>query len=99
MLNSCLTDHWTSTELDLWQKVMTKPREQTFSPIAKPTIIQIVLNLALFHDWKVKTLATNNNFLNGDLEEEVYTSQPLGFVNSQKPHYLCKLKKAIHWLK
>ena len=41
----------------------------------------------------------NNAFLNDILIEEVYMAQPEGFVNSAKPHHICKLKKAIYGLK
>ncbi|GJV33956.1 retrovirus-related pol polyprotein from transposon TNT 1-94 [Tanacetum coccineum] len=38
-------------------------------------------------------------FLNGNLREEVYVSQPNGFVNPDKPNYMYKLKKALYGLK
>jgi len=38
-------------------------------------------------------------FLNGDLEENVYMNQPMGFLIEGKEHILCKLKKSIYGLK
>nr|GFC82200.1 retrovirus-related Pol polyprotein from transposon TNT 1-94 [Tanacetum cinerariifolium] len=38
-------------------------------------------------------------FLNGNLWEEVYVSQPDGFVDSDKPNHVYKLKKALYGLK
>ncbi|GJU29387.1 retrovirus-related pol polyprotein from transposon TNT 1-94 [Tanacetum coccineum] len=38
-------------------------------------------------------------FLNGNLREEVYVSQPDGFVDPDKPNYVYKLKKALYGLK
>nr|GEX08391.1 hypothetical protein [Tanacetum cinerariifolium] len=38
-------------------------------------------------------------FLNGELKEEVYVSQPKGFVNQDNPLHVYKLKKALYGLK
>ncbi|GKB16935.1 retrovirus-related pol polyprotein from transposon TNT 1-94 [Tanacetum coccineum] len=38
-------------------------------------------------------------FLNGELKEEVYVSQPEGFVNQEYPSHVYKLKKALYGLK
>nr|GEX10580.1 retrovirus-related Pol polyprotein from transposon TNT 1-94 [Tanacetum cinerariifolium] len=38
-------------------------------------------------------------FLNGELKEEVYVSQPDGFVDQQYPSHVYKLKKALYSLK
>ncbi|GKA86365.1 retrovirus-related pol polyprotein from transposon TNT 1-94 [Tanacetum coccineum] len=38
-------------------------------------------------------------FLNGNLREEVYVSQPDGFVDKDNPNHVYKLKKALYGLK
>ncbi|GKA78289.1 retrovirus-related pol polyprotein from transposon TNT 1-94 [Tanacetum coccineum] len=38
-------------------------------------------------------------FLNGELKEEVYVSQPEGFVDPDHPHHVYRLKKALYSLK
>ncbi|GJW00107.1 retrovirus-related pol polyprotein from transposon TNT 1-94 [Tanacetum coccineum] len=38
-------------------------------------------------------------FLNGELKEEVYVSQPKGFVDQDNPSHVYKLKKALYGLK
>nr|GFA88813.1 retrovirus-related Pol polyprotein from transposon TNT 1-94 [Tanacetum cinerariifolium] len=41
----------------------------------------------------------NTTFLNGKLKEEVYISQPEGFVDKDNPSHVYKLKKALYGLK
>ena len=38
-------------------------------------------------------------FLNGNIDEEVYIEQPLGFETKDRKEYVCRLKKALYGLK
>ena len=38
-------------------------------------------------------------FLQGNLEDEIYMEQPEGFVDEERPDYVCKLNKSIYGLK
>lgn len=67
---------------------------ETFSPVIKPTIIGIILTIALYKDWSMRQLDVNNAFLNGELKEQVYVEQPPGF--QQDKNYVCKLNKTIY---
>lgn len=72
---------------------------ETFSPVIKPTTIQIVLSLVVNFNWRVRQLDIRNAFLNGDLNEEVYMKQPLSFVDSAHPSHVLKLHKVLYGLK
>jgi hypothetical protein len=38
-------------------------------------------------------------FINGELDEEIYTDQPIGFVAKGKERKVCHLKRSIYGLK
>ncbi|MDV3193983.1 MAG: reverse transcriptase domain-containing protein, partial [Sweet potato little leaf phytoplasma] len=71
----------------------------TFSPVIKPPTVKIILTLAVSHGWPVRQLDINNAFLNGKLKENVYMVQPQGYVDLNRPHYICKLNKTLSGLK
>ena len=72
---------------------------ETFSPVVKHATIRLIFTLAITHIWDIQHIDVNNAFLNGDLEERVYMAQPKGFVDPHKPHFVCKLSKALYGLK
>jgi hypothetical protein len=73
--------------------------DDTFSPIVKPTTIQLILYLIVSQDWVLHQLDVQNVFLHDILEEVLYMKQPPRFVNSALPSYHCKLDKALYGLK
>jgi histone deacetylase 1/2 len=73
--------------------------KETFSPVVKPSTIRVVLSIDVSKNWCVKQMDINNAFLNGKLIEDVYMSQPEGFVDSAKPHHVCKLTKSLYGLR
>ncbi|KAH9745091.1 retrovirus-related pol polyprotein from transposon RE1 [Citrus sinensis] len=72
---------------------------ETFSPVVKAATVRVVLSLAVMNQWQIRQVDVNNVFLNGDLIEEVYMSQPEGFIDSKRPDFVCKLHKALYGLK
>ena len=72
---------------------------ETFAPVAKLNTIRVLLSLVVHLDRPLFQLYVKNAFLNGELEEEVYMSLPLGFEEDKKNRMVCKLKKSPCGLK
>ena len=73
--------------------------DETFSPVAMLKSIRIMLAIAAFYEYEIWQMDVKTSFLNGDLEETVYMSQPEGFVVSGSEGKACKLLKSIYGLK
>ncbi|GJW34001.1 retrovirus-related pol polyprotein from transposon TNT 1-94 [Tanacetum coccineum] len=73
--------------------------EESFAPIARLEAIRIFLAFATHMNIVIYQMDVKTAFLNGNLREEVYVSQPDGFVDPDKPNYVYKLKKALYGLK
>ena len=58
-----------------------------------------MIALATKHKWKIHQLYVKSSFLNGELKEEDYFLQPIGFVKKGQKHIVCRLKKALYGLK
>ncbi|GJU32161.1 putative ribonuclease H-like domain-containing protein [Tanacetum coccineum] len=73
--------------------------EESFALVARLEAIRIFLAFAAHMNMVVYQMDVKTAFLNGNLWEEVYVSQPDGFVDPDKPNYVYKLKKALYGLK
>ncbi|GJU03439.1 retrotransposon protein, putative, unclassified [Tanacetum coccineum] len=73
--------------------------EESFAPVARHDAIRIFLAYAAHMNMIVYQMDVKTAFLNGILREEVYVSQPDGFVDQDNPNHVYKLKKALYGLK
>ncbi|GJX15615.1 retrovirus-related pol polyprotein from transposon TNT 1-94 [Tanacetum coccineum] len=73
--------------------------EEYFSPVARLEDIRIFLAFSAHMNMVVYQMDMKTAFLNGILQEEVYVSQPDGFLDPENPNYVYKLKKALYGLK
>ncbi|GKB34752.1 retrovirus-related pol polyprotein from transposon TNT 1-94 [Tanacetum coccineum] len=70
--------------------------EESFAPVARLEAIRIFLANAASKNMTVYQMDVKTAFLNGELKEEVYVSQPEGFVDADRPHHVYRLKKSLY---
>ena len=63
------------------------------------TYLRIIMALVIHFDLELHQMDVRITFLNGDLVEDVYMSQAIGFEEDGKEHMVCKLQKFIYGLK
>nr|GEW33511.1 integrase, catalytic region, zinc finger, CCHC-type, peptidase aspartic, catalytic [Tanacetum cinerariifolium] len=73
--------------------------EESFALVARLEAIRIFLAYDAHKNMVVYQMDVKTAFLNGNLREEVYVSQPDGFVDPDNPNDVYKLKKALYGLK
>nr|GFC23357.1 retrovirus-related Pol polyprotein from transposon TNT 1-94 [Tanacetum cinerariifolium] len=73
--------------------------EESFAPVARLKAIRIFLAYVAHKNMVVYQMDVKTAFLNGNLREDVYVSQPDGFVDPDNPNHVYKLKKALYGLK
>ncbi|GKA20609.1 retrovirus-related pol polyprotein from transposon TNT 1-94 [Tanacetum coccineum] len=73
--------------------------EESFSPVVRIESIRIFVAYAANKNMTIFQMDVKTTFLNGELKEEVYVSQPKGFVDQDNPSHVYKLKRAMYGLK
>ncbi|GJU38891.1 retrovirus-related pol polyprotein from transposon TNT 1-94 [Tanacetum coccineum] len=73
--------------------------EESFAPVARIEAIRIFIANAASKNMTIYQMDVKIAFLNGELKEEVYVSQPEGFVDPDHLTHVYRLKKALYGLK
>ncbi|GKA38794.1 retrovirus-related pol polyprotein from transposon TNT 1-94 [Tanacetum coccineum] len=73
--------------------------EESFALVARIEAIRIFVENAAHKNMTIYQMDVKTAFLNGQLKEDVYVSQPEGFVDQDNPSHVYKLKKALYGLK
>nr|GEV70757.1 retrovirus-related Pol polyprotein from transposon TNT 1-94 [Tanacetum cinerariifolium] len=73
--------------------------EESFASVARIEAIRIFIENATHKNLTIFQMDVKMAFLNGELREEFYVSQPEGFVDKDNPSHMYKLKKALYDLK
>ena len=72
---------------------------EVFAPVARIETVRLLVAIAVWKHWEIWQLDVKSAFLNGPLEEEVYITQPPGFVVKGSEDKVLRLKKALYGLK
>jgi hypothetical protein len=67
---------------------------EVFAPVARWDTIRAILALAANENWKIFQLDVKSAFLHGDLSEDIYVEQPLGYQKGSSDK-VYKLRKAL----
>ncbi|GJT29144.1 retrovirus-related pol polyprotein from transposon TNT 1-94 [Tanacetum coccineum] len=73
--------------------------EESFAPVARLEAIRIFITYVAHKNMIVYQMDVKTVFLNGILREEVYVSQPDGFIDQDNPNHVYKMENVIYWLK
>ena len=72
---------------------------EIFSPVVRHTSIRVLLAIVAHQNLELEQLDVKTAFLHGELDEEIYMTQPDGFQEPGKEDYVCRLKKSLYGLK
>nr|GEU52950.1 ribonuclease H-like domain-containing protein [Tanacetum cinerariifolium] len=70
--------------------------DEVFPYVARIKAIRIFLAFASFMGFIIYQMNIKSSFLYGTIEDEVYVSQPPGFINPQFPNKIYKVEKALY---
>ncbi|KAD4586383.1 hypothetical protein E3N88_23984 [Mikania micrantha] len=73
--------------------------DDVFAPVARIETVRLILALAAYNGWEVHHLDVKSAILHGELKEEVYVTQPEGFVKLGNVGKVYKLYKGLYGLR
>jgi transposase InsO family protein len=72
--------------------------DEVFAPVSKYSTLRALLSKAAAEDLEIHQVDIKTAFLHGELEEEIYITQPPGYEEGS-PKLACKLNKSLYGLK
>ncbi|GJT13588.1 retrovirus-related pol polyprotein from transposon TNT 1-94 [Tanacetum coccineum] len=99
-IESMQDEHNQFKRLDVWE-VVERPVGKNIIMFKFPRLeaVRMFVAYATHKNFTIYQMDVKTAFLNGQLEEEVFVSQPDGFVDPDFPNHNYRLKKALYGLK
>lgn len=72
---------------------------ETYAPVVKLDSFRAILSIAAHRDFDMIQLNVKTAFIYGEVTEELYVSQPEGFVIAGQESLVCRLYKGLYGLK
>jgi len=73
--------------------------DEVFAPVARIETVRLILALAAYNRWELHHLDVKSTFPQGELKEEVYVSQPEGFIKEGDEEKVYRLIKVLYGLR
>ena len=73
--------------------------KETFAPTMNMKSFRILCGIAAKYHLKIRQFDVRSAFLNGELQEEIFVTQPPGFKDPKFPNKVWKLNRALYGLK
>ncbi|GKA77652.1 retrovirus-related pol polyprotein from transposon TNT 1-94 [Tanacetum coccineum] len=73
--------------------------EESFTHVARLEAVRMFIAYVAHNNITIFQMDAKTAFLNGPFKEEVYVSQPKGFIDPEFPDHVYRLKKALYGLK
>ncbi|GJW06411.1 retrovirus-related pol polyprotein from transposon TNT 1-94 [Tanacetum coccineum] len=90
---------YNSVNIDVTPNNQLPHNLKSFAPVARLEAIRLFIAHAASMNMVIFQMDVKTAFLNGELNEVVYVSQPEGFVDPEHPSHVYRLKKALYGLK
>ena len=68
-----------------FRKTRSIDYDEIFSPVVMLKSIRILLAITAYYDYELWQMDVKTTFLNGNLFEDVYMTQPKGFIDPKNP--------------
>ena len=73
--------------------------QESFAPVVRYDSLRVLIAIAAKHDLELFQLEVKTAFHYGEVDEEIYISQPEGYVTAGREHEVCRLNKSIYGIR